>query len=60
MRGENLKKAVGRFTDDCERDIIDCDNSCPLNRPVNEHSEHPTFCELLYEVDEKYRENCRR
>lgn len=30
-----------------------CEN-CRLNREVHEYEEHPTFCELLQEVEEKY------
>jgi len=49
MSNDNLTRAiVDKFSckGKCE--------GCPLNKPVNEWEEHPTFCELLTEVDEKY------
>ena len=49
MSNDNLTRAVV--------DKFGCKGKCegcPLNTPVNEWEEHPTFCELLTEVDEKY------
>ncbi len=49
MSNDNLTRAVV--------DKFSCDGKCKgcsLNTPVNEWEEHPTFCELLTEVDEKY------
>ena len=46
---KNLITAVGQFIQ-C-RGIC---SECPLNKAVNENSEHPTFCEQLTEVNEKY------
>jgi hypothetical protein len=28
--------------------------SCPLNKPVHEYEEHPTYCEDLAEMDVQY------
>ncbi len=28
---------------------------CPLKNPVNEWEEHPTYCELLTEIEQKYK-----
>jgi len=45
----NLVRAMGIFVmckQECE--------GCPLNKPVNEWEEHPTYCELLTKVEQKY------
>jgi len=45
----NLVRAVGTFItcrEECE--------GCPLNTPVNEWEEHPTYCEVLANVEQKY------
>jgi len=50
-RSANLVRAVGAFVacrEECE--------GCPLNTPVNEWEEHPTYCEVLADVELKYRE----
>lgn len=34
-----------------------CDHyctACPLNKPVNEHSEHPTYCDMLVGIDNNF------
>ena len=48
-RSANLVRAVGAFVacrEECE--------GCPLNTPVNEWEEHPTYCEVLTDVEQKY------
>ncbi|KKL84568.1 hypothetical protein LCGC14_1963380 [marine sediment metagenome] len=45
----NLVRAVGAFVacrQECE--------GCPLHNPVNEWSEHPTYCEMLTEIEQNY------
>jgi len=46
----NLVRAVGTFVTCCQ----ECEG-CPLNNPVNEWEEHPTYCEMLTEIEQKYR-----
>ena len=45
----NLVRAVGTF--------VTCSQlceGCPLNNPVNEWEEHPTYCEVLADIEQKY------
>jgi hypothetical protein len=51
MSEQQLMTAVGYFLQ-CKQIC----QTCPLNRPINEGDEHPTFCELLSEVAEKFPE----
>jgi len=45
----NLVRAVGTFVT-CR---LECEG-CPLNNPVNEWEEHPTYCEVLTGIEQKY------
>ena len=31
-----------------------CCRDCPLNREIYEYSEHPTFCEELTDIENRY------
>ena len=46
----NLVRAVGTFVACCQEY-----EGCPLKNPVNEWEEHPTYCEILTEIEQKYR-----
>ncbi len=46
----NLVRAVGTFVACCQ----ECEG-CPLKNPVNEWEKHPTYCEMLTEIEQKYR-----
>jgi len=60
MTEMNLVTAVGYFLKCQHRHIgrpSPCGTkACPLNKPINKCTEHPTFCELLKEVAEKFPE----
>ena len=45
----NLVRAVGTFVT-CRQEC----EGCPLNNPVNEWEEHPTYCEVLLNIGQKY------
>ena len=45
----NLVRAVGTFVT-CRQEC----EGCPLNNPVNEWEEHPTYCEVLIDIEQKY------
>ncbi len=45
----NLVRAVGTFVT-CRQEC----EGCPLNTPVNECEEHPTYCEVLTDIEQKY------
>lgn len=32
----------------------ECCRSCPLNREIYEYSEHPTFCEELTQIENRF------
>lgn len=44
-----LEKAVSLY--------LQCDHECAqckLNQPVDEHSEHPTYCDMLVRIDNNF------
>jgi len=50
---ERLETATELFIE-CQYRRMSCEKECPLNQPIHEHSEHPTFCELLTVVNENF------
>jgi len=46
-----LPEAVKCYME-CQYPEIPCKPKCPLNKPIREWSEHPTFCEVLTEVQQ--------